>query len=160
MEFAVIAAVDDRWGIGKNGKMPWHVPEDFKFFKTTTMGATCFMGRHTYAELAVLMQGKKELLPGRKCVVVASTPIEDNRVVTCTDLNTYKDFANEKNFFIGGNQLFSFGLSVADTAYITRVAGFYNCDVFFPFEQLRGFEINTFTQLTPEVQVIEYKKGM
>lgn len=158
MNFSVIAAVDEKWGIGKGGRMPWHEPEDFKFFKRTTKGSTCFMGRRTYEELALLMKGKPELLPTRQCVVVSSKPVHDDRVETCTNIIDYKDFAGENNFFIGGSSLFGFGLTVADTVYLTRIPGTFDCDTFFPSEHLGGFEINKFINLTPNLQVGIYMK--
>lgn len=158
MEFAVISAVDEEWGIGKEGRLPWHEPADFEYFRNTTMGSTCFMGRHTYAEIALLRQGKKHLLPGRKCVVVTSGTIDDPRVTVCNDLTQYKDYAGESNFFIGGNSLFAFGLTVATTVHITKIPGVHKCDIFFPYELLRGLEINNTIALTDTVSVTEYKK--
>lgn len=136
MKFAVIAATDKYWGIGKDGVIPWRFREDFLWFKETTKGATCFMGRVTYDELAVIMKGKKELLPGRTCIVVTQRPLDDERVIVCNDLNNYLHYAGENNFFIGGVGIFDFGLRIADTAYITRIPGDYECNVKFPVDTL------------------------
>ncbi len=59
-----IAAVSENRVIGNQGKIPWHLPDDFRWFKHKTMGATLVMGRKTYESI-----GKP--LPGRKTVVLS-----------------------------------------------------------------------------------------
>jgi dihydrofolate reductase len=141
--FSVIAATDSQWGIGKGGRIPWHHPEDFKWFKTMTMGTTCYMGRVTYLELAQMREGQKELLPGRKCIVISSGQIDDKRVTVCNNINNYLDYATDSNFFIGGTSIFKFGLQVSDHAYITNIPGDHGCDVRFPVTALeKSFSIN------------------
>lgn len=150
--FTVIAAADSKWGIGKDGLIPWRYPEDFKWFKRATLGATCFMGRTSYDEIAGMMVGKKELLPGRKCVVFTSRPLDDDRVTVCSNINDYATHATEKNFFIGGTSIFRFGLTVADAVYVTKIPGFHKCNVFFPFKELfDSFVLNNETRLTDSV---------
>jgi dihydrofolate reductase len=159
MNFSVISAADARGGIGKNGLIPWRFHEDFKWFKSMTMGTTCFMGRITYEELAKLAGEKKELLPGRKCVVISQNVIDDPRVVTCTNIDNYRDFATKENFFIGGTSIFKFGLSVSDYVYLTAIPGDYGCNVFFPHRELAGnFVLNREVELTPELKVEVYER--
>lgn len=115
ISFSIIAAVDEEWGIGKDGVIPWRYSEDFKWFKKMTMGNTCFMGYNTYSELATIMEGKKELLPGRKCVVFTSRSIDDPRVSICRDSNRYQEYTDtEENFFIGGTSVFDLGLDITN----------------------------------------------
>ena len=71
----LIAAVDEEFGLGRDGKIPWHYPEDFKFFKEKTKGHVCVMGRKTFDDLLTYAKGKA-VLPGRQCIVVTSTPLE------------------------------------------------------------------------------------
>lgn len=159
MEFAVIAATDKNFGIGKAGLIPWRFPEDFKWFKKTTAGSTCFMGKHTYLELAQIMQGKPELLPGRRSVVITSSYIADPRVISLSNINEYRRQATEKNFFIGGNGIFKFGLGVADTVYLTEIPGDFDCDVRFPSEDLSAhFVLNRYIPLSSELQVGVYTR--
>ena len=61
-----IFAVDSEFGIGKNNSMPWHFPEDFKFFKETTINSTIVMGNNTWLSLP------KRPLPDRYNVVITS----------------------------------------------------------------------------------------
>lgn len=158
--FSIIAAVDEAWGIGKDGLIPWRYSEDFKWFKHQTSGNPCFMGRNTYLELAQIMKGKKELLPGRKCVVFSSGAIDDSRVTVCNDINAYRDFTDHKeNFFIGGTSIFEFGLKVADWAYITKIPGDHGCNVRFPKDTLlRDFRLNREITLSDALKVEVYER--
>ena len=63
MTISIIAAVAANRVIGKEGDLPWHIPEDLKYFKRITMGKPVIMGRKTWETL-------DEPLPGRKNVVV------------------------------------------------------------------------------------------
>lgn len=156
--FSVIAAADEKWGIGRDGIIPWRFPEDFRWFKDTTTGTTCYMGRNTYLELAEIMKGKKSLLPRRKCVVITSSPIDDNRVTVCNDINRYAEFTDaSENYFIGGTSIFEFGLQVADYVYLTAIPGDHNCNVFFPHQALTdSFDLNREITLSEQLKVNVY----
>lgn len=161
--FSVIAATDAKWGIGKDGLIPWRFPEDFKWFKSMTMGSTCFMGRNTYLELAQIMKGKKELLPGRKCVVITTSMtsvIADFRVTICNDILRYEESTDSvENFFIGGTSIFEFGLSVSDYVYLTAIPGDYDCNVKFPHKHLTGwFGLNREITLSEQLKVNVYER--
>lgn len=76
-----VYAQDENGGIGYQNELPWHLPNDLKFFKETTMGHTLLMGRKTFESM------NRRLLPGRKTVVLTTNPnycqeIEDLTVVT------------------------------------------------------------------------------
>ncbi len=156
--FSVIAATDEKWGIGKDGLIPWRFPEDFKWFKSMTSGSTCFMGRNTYLELAQIMKGKKELLPGRKCVVISSSEIDDSRITVCKDIEKFADYTDSsENFFIGGTSIFTFGLQHSDFVYLTAIPGDHDCNVFFPHQTLAdSFSLNREIPLSDELKVNVY----
>lgn len=159
MKFTVISAVDTDWGIGKDGVIPWHYSEDFQWFKAVTRGHTCFMGRNTYNELATIMRGKKELLPYRRSIVFTKTPIDDSRITVCQDIDAFRDFASEENFFIGGTSIFEYGLKHADRAYITRIPGKYGCNVMFPKDELMSnFSLTSGNRLSEELIVEFYER--
>ncbi|MBW7685823.1 dihydrofolate reductase [Enterobacter hormaechei] len=136
----LIVAVDEEYGFGKDGKIPWHYPEDFKFFKNTTKGHVCIMGRKTFDDLLTYANGKK-VLPDRQCIVVTSTPIsyEYDNVHIATSINDALDISNNIQgdvFFIGGESIFSSGLQLADCVYMTQIPGTYGCDRHFPYKKL------------------------
>ena len=71
----LIAAVSRNGVIGRNGSLPWSLPDDLKFFKRTTIGHALIMGRGTYESLPVA-------LPGRKLIVISSTMTDPPEGVT------------------------------------------------------------------------------
>lgn len=124
----IIAVMDKRRGIAKNGRIPWHLPGDLKDFKAKTSSGS----------KRVLMTGKTlrdigHPLPGRENIVWTRDGELINRrdITPITDL---KKFLNSNNdvWIIGGTALFNETLDLADELYITRIDSDFNCDSFFP----------------------------
>lgn len=142
----IMVAVDEEFGFGKEGKIPWHFPEDFKYFQTKTKGNTVIMGRNTYEDMLSYFKGDK-FLPGRDCIVVTShdLPKKFTNVDFVKSISEATELAKCKQgdtFFIGGEQIFKSALKVADCVYLTVVPGKYGCDRFFPQDDLRnGFHV-------------------
>lgn len=146
----IIAAVDEEFGFGKEGGIPWHFPEDFNHFKTMTTGHTVIMGKSTYKDLTGYFKGKL-FLPKRDCIVLTSDPelyIPYDNVVSATNLDdaielARRDFTGDI-FLIGGERVFDEGLDVVDCVHLTKIPGNYDCDRFFPFKKLRNkFDIHS-----------------
>jgi dihydrofolate reductase len=105
--------------------MPWHIPEDLRYFKRLTMGGTVVMGRKTYESI-----GKP--LPGRTNVVItrqsdfhpAGTEIAHSLEEAVA---RYPDA-----FIIGGAEIYRQALPLADRLYITRIKADYEGDTLFP----------------------------
>lgn len=68
-----IVAMGLNQAIGKNNKLPWHLPEDLKHFKDVTMGKTVVMGTNTFRSIVQYSKGKP-ILPGRTIIVISGTP--------------------------------------------------------------------------------------
>ncbi|MBR2726075.1 dihydrofolate reductase [Candidatus Saccharibacteria bacterium] len=125
--FSIIAAIGKNRELGKGGDLVFHIREDMKFFKNTTMGHTVVMGRRTWESLP-----KK--LPGRKNVVVTRSGI-DGADETVTDLPKYiqeNKNTEEEIFVIGGAMLYDEFLPYAKNLYLTEVNASAEADVFFP----------------------------
>lgn len=129
---SLIVAVADNHAIGKGNALPWHLPEDLKFFKRTTMGYPVIMGRKTFQSI-----GKP--LPGRMNIVLSSDPFLSlpDGTVHFQDIDTalvhLKDLGTEEVFIIGGGKVYSRTMSIADRMYITRVhCTIDEADTFFP----------------------------
>lgn len=103
--------------IGKEGKLPWHLPEDLKFFKQTTMGRPVIMGRHTWESIG-------RPLPGRQNIVLTQDPAykaEGATVVSSLD-EALKHFGpDDIVFIIGGADLYRRALPLVDTAWVTEI---------------------------------------
>lgn len=130
--FSLIAAVADNGCIGKNNKIPWNIPEDFQYFKKTTMGKTCLMGQSTFESILNYL-GKP--LPGRKTVVLSKDPHfkVPQRVRIFHDLEkAFEELGNEDVFICGGASIYAQTIDRVDKLYITYVHRIVDGDTFFP----------------------------
>ncbi len=131
---SAIAAMSRNFVIGKDNKLLWHIPDDFKHFKNTTMGKPIIMGRKTYESL-----GKP--LPGRANIVITSKPDQvEGDVITVATIEDAiaraKQIAVETNvdeiFIIGGGQIYEAAMPVTDRIYLTVIHQDFEGDTFFP----------------------------
>lgn len=125
MKLAIIAAIDRNRGIGKDGRLPWHISEDLQRFKRLTTGHTVLMGRKTFQSI-----GKP--LPHRRNVVLSRTPLPG--VETYPSLETALAVLADDDivFVIGGGQVYDRVLATADRLYLTIVEREVEADTFFP----------------------------
>ena len=134
MKIYLIWAQDQNGGIGKNGKLPWHISEDLKNFKKLTLNSTIVMGRKTWAALPV------KPLPGRRNVVLSSNAIADvesyNSIEQCIE-TLYQDDV-KKIFVIGGAQIYQHFIHRSDQLHITLVdADTEGIDTYFPISMAK-----------------------
>lgn len=132
MPFSLIAAVAKNNCIGIKNKIPWNIPEDFQYFKNTTMGKTCLMGQATFESIMGYL-GKP--LPGRQTVVVTldknfKTP-EGVRIFYSLD-EAFEKLKDEDVFVCGGASIYRQTINRVDHLYITLVNQKPDGDVFFP----------------------------
>jgi dihydrofolate reductase len=127
---SLIVATDERGGIGKDNRLPWHLSSDLKRFKQLTMGHHIVMGRKTYETI-----GKP--LPGRVMMIV--TRNENYSPQGCSvvnSLNAAIDHAKNSHeselFIIGGGEIFNQAIRIAGKIYLTTIHTDANADVFFP----------------------------
>lgn len=112
--------------IGHAGDIPWHLPEDFKWFKQTTMGGVLVMGRKTYDSI-----GKP--LPGRDTFVLSRRPQAIPGVHSFTDLEMLHHFDTDKTIWIaGGAEIYRQTLKYCDELFLTRVHRRPKGDTYFP----------------------------
>jgi len=127
---ALIAAIDEAGGIGKDGGLPWHLSDDLKNFKRLTMGHHLLMGRKTYATVAGKLKGRTLIVLSRDQTFEA----EDAQVAHTLDEGIHLARAAEEAelFIIGGAQVFKHALPLAQRFYLTRVHGVVKSDTHFP----------------------------
>ena len=126
-EIIIIAAVSENKVIGKDGKLPWHIPEDMQRFRSLTLNHTVIMGRKTFESL-----GKP--LDKRTNIVITSQKnykAEDTIVVHSLD-EALKKCKSSKAFIIGGRRVFEDALTFVTKLEITRVHRNVDGDAFFP----------------------------
>lgn len=125
MTLIIIAAVSINRVIGKDGKVPWDIPEDLQRFMRLTSGHTVLMGRRSFESL-----GKP--LPRRRNVVLSSKPIAGIETYQSVEaaLSALRD--QEKVFVIGGGVVFRQLIDKADLLQLTIVEREVAGDTFFP----------------------------
>lgn len=137
--YSMIAAMAQNHVIGVDNTMPWHLPDDFKRFKTLTMGNPVIMGRKTYE--SILEQLGKPL-PGRTSIIVTRQgdyPSPEG-VFTARSIEdairVAKDVAKKTDsnevFCVGGAQLYEQFLQFSDRIYLTIIEKDFNGDAQFP----------------------------
>ncbi|MGL5391781.1 MAG: type 3 dihydrofolate reductase [Shewanella sp.] len=128
MRIGMIAAMANNRVIGKDNKMPWHLPEDLRHFKAMTLGKPVIMGRKTFESI-----GKP--LPGRHNIVISRQAGLQLEGVSCvTSFAAAKQVAGEcpEIVIIGGGQLYAELLPLADTLYLTHINLDVEGDTYFP----------------------------
>ncbi len=128
MIVSLVAAMAENRVIGRNGKLPWHLPKDLKFFKKLTVDHTVIMGRKTFEEI-------KHPLDNRRNVVVSRNPGFHPRGVTVVP-SLQEALAlgatEEEVFVVGGGEIFRQALPRADRLYLTVVHAQVEGDTRFP----------------------------
>ena len=148
--FKAIVAMSLNRGIGKDNKLPWHLPEDLKWFKKLTTGHVIIMGRKTWESI-----GKP--LPNRESIVVSRGPaIAVPGVRTVRSLAEIDPTGDARDYFIiGGAQLFQKGLPLCSDLFLTLVKREVDADVFLQaFED--QFGLKGTIQDTPEFSILHY----
>jgi len=124
----LIAAVAANGIIGRDNRLPWHLPEDLKHFKALTMGHPMIMGRKTWESLP----GR---LPGRPHIVISRNPdyrAEGASVVTSLAAAIAAAGDTDEVFVIGGAELYGQALAIADRLQLTEIAADVEGDARFP----------------------------
>ena len=140
-----IMAMSENRCIGKENKIPWHVPNDFKWFKEFTMGKKIIVGKNTFDTLP--------LLKNRECMVLTK-PVEaidayitnqylvnnnamTGQMITMEDVESYSQFRKDYLIVVGGAKTYVKLLPYIKEFYVTHVTGNYDGDTFMPeFEHL------------------------
>ena len=136
MKLIAIVAMSANRVIGREGKLPWHYPEDLKFFKKTTLGHPVLMGRATFDSIVTAI-GKP--LPGRQNIVLSRTMEPREGATILRDVSELPNVCapDATVFVIGGAQVFAELLPRCDGFYLTHIAKEFEGDVFLPpFEHL------------------------
>lgn len=140
MELIIISALAKNNVIGKNGKIPWYIKEDFEHFKNITMGYPCIMGDKTYESLP----SNSKPLPGRENIVLTfNKDYKPEGTKVFYSFEEALDYCKDKDkvFICGGASIYKLGLSVADKLELTRIHKDFEGDVFFPEINFNEWEL-------------------
>lgn len=123
--------------IGNGNAIPWHVPEDFKFFKQTTMGGILLMGRKTYESIGRPLPGRITVVLSRSGKLPAGTTPADT-LFCIRELAELETIAPERKIFVaGGAEIYRQLLPYCSELFLTTIDAEPAGDAFFPdFENL------------------------
>lgn len=128
MTISLVVAASINNVIGRDGGLPWHLPDDLRYFKRLTTGKPIVMGRRTFESIG-------RSLPDRRNIVMTRDP--DYRAAGCdvaTSVSEVLDLVGAANevMIIGGGQVYHDFLARADRIYLTRVQAQLEGDTYFP----------------------------
>jgi len=124
----MIAAAAENNALGKNNELVWHLPNDFKRFKSLTTGHYIIMGRKTFESFPKPLPDRTHVVITRQenykpegCIVVDSI---EKAIAICPE--------NEDNYIIGGGEIYNLALPFTDIIELTKVHHTFEADTFFP----------------------------
>lgn len=133
----LIAAVAENNALGKDNRLLWHLPDDFKRFKSVTTGHHIIMGRKTFESFPKPLPNRTHVIISRQenyqpegCIVVDSL---DKAIAACPK--------NEETFIIGGGEIYKQSIAIADKLDITKVHHSFEADTFFPEIDLNEWKL-------------------
>ena len=131
---ALVVAVAENGVIGNEGKLPWHLSSDLKFFRKVTMNKPLIMGRKTFESIGKPLDGRDNI------VISRNSSLKAPGVLAAADLEEALELARAKARargadeipIIGGAQIYELALPRADRIYLTRVHASPDGDTRFP----------------------------
>lgn len=151
MNLKAIAAMSENRVIGNGNKIPWHLPEDFKWFKKMTTGQIIVMGRKTFESIG-------RPLPNRTTIILSRTNFQYPDVQTISDLGEI-NLENETRqvFICGGAQIYEQTLPLCSDLYLTLVKRVVEGDTFFPLFE-NQFELSGEIFDCADFKIFHYKR--
>ena len=130
MILSLLVAAAENNVIGKDNQLPWHLPNDLKYFKNLTWGMPILMGRKTFESIG-------NPLPGRKSIVITRNADWQQAGVDVVHsieeaIQKAESFGVKEVFVIGGAEIFKTSLSTANRIYLTRIHQDFDGNVHFP----------------------------
>lgn len=140
---SIIVATDRKRGIGKDNKLPWHLPNDLKYFRETTVGNIVVMGRKTFESFGRLLPQRTNVILTRNRHFKPET--EGSYIVarSIEEVLRLADVLTQEIFIIGGEQIYREFLPYTSKIYLTKVDGIFDTDAKFPgFKKSEWFEVS------------------
>lgn len=153
----LIACVSKDYGLGKDGDLLWHIPEDMQFFKQTTLGSIVVMGRKTLESIG-------RALPNRENLVLSRQALQYDNIETFNNPETlikHLESQNQPIFIIGGASLYQMFIDEAEKIYLTEVDSTKPADTYFPKFDQQLFHrqvLQTGEHDNIKYQIIEYSR--
>lgn len=137
---SAVVAMSDNHIIGKENKLPWHMPADMRHFKQITSGHLVLMGRKTYESI-----GKP--LPNRTNIVLTRNPhYQAEGCMVVTSIIDALHFAEQQSknnseiFVIGGSEIYHLLMPYFDRIYLTIIHHDFEGNIYFPAVEMRNWQ--------------------
>ena len=148
----IIVACDRNKLIGKNGKLPWNIKEDWDYFLETTQNGTLIMGRHCYNEF-------QEHAKDRTVIVLSRNPKIEfpyaHKAHSLVESLSIARKLNQTAWICGGREIYKEALSLADHLYLTEIQAEFTGDVYLPsWEEYFPNEISRKSIQTDSLELI------
>jgi dihydrofolate reductase len=129
MILSLLLAADENNVIGKDNQLPWHLPNDLKYFKNQTWAMPILMGRKTFESIGKPLQGRKSIVITRS----KEWKFDGVEVVHSVEeaIEKAKGFGVKEIFVIGGAEIFQTSFEQANRIYLTRIHHRFEGDAFF-----------------------------
>jgi dihydrofolate reductase len=135
MLISLIVAHSSNRVIGIDGQLPWHIPDDLKYFKAITIGKPIIMGRKTFDSIGKPLPGRLNIIITKNTdLLIEECVVVNNLEAAISEAKNYfktQDTEQEEIFIIGGAQIFKQSMEFVNKIYITEVHADYAGDVFF-----------------------------
>lgn len=131
MKLSLIAAMDRNRVIGKDGDMPWDLPADLRYFRSTTAGKPVVMGRRTFESIGRPLPKRRNIVISRQLKALPGCDVFDS-LDTALDILKNTETAHDEIMIIGGATLYTQTLPQADRLYLTLIDAEFDGDTFFP----------------------------
>ena len=139
--------------IGKNNKIPWHIPGELKRFRAITMGKPIVMRRKTFESNGKPLDGRENI------VLTNNKSYKQDGVKSYNSISEIiSDFINHDEIFvIGGSEIYALVLPLAHKLYITKIDKIYDGDTWFPKIHYNEWKIQESIQITEETTQTRYE---
>ncbi len=136
--------------IGAGNRIPWHLPEDFKWFKQMTTGHVVVMGRKTFESIGKPLPNRETFVLSRSCVIRPGVQI----ICGLEELSTLA--GSRKVFICGGAEVYAQALPLCSDLYLTLVKRTVEGDAFFPAFEVQ-FQLVEEIRDAPEFKILHYR---
>ena len=136
---ALVVAMSDNGVIGRDGKLPWHLPGDLKYFRLVTYGKPVLMGRRTFESIGKALPGRRNLVLSRAVAGSAPAAAPGVEYVGSVEQALALAAGAAELCVIGGAGVYALTLPLATRIYMTRVLTEVAGDVYFPLRDFSGW---------------------
>ncbi|GAB2560246.1 dihydrofolate reductase [Spirosoma aerophilum] len=164
MKISLISAVAQNGVIGRNNDMPWHLPDDYAFFKRKTSHHPIIMGRKSLDALGKPLPNRTNIVITRNTNFTAAGTLVVHTLEDALAEAKKADGATDEIFVIGGAEIYKMALPIATTLYLTEIHRNYEGDAYFPtFDKSEWTEVSRQPHPTDErhaaaFDFVEYEK--